>query len=177
MMLVGCASVPLEPREHLDPGTGVTLTVVDQEFVFARSRKDVAANARDYVTLVPVARNESGRIGLHLIAHRWSTVDARISPRVDASRHRLVIVADGRDVRLTPIEALSKDFLGAAVRRPPVNDVQTLGYPIDHATLRYLASSEFLSVSFELAEDALPYTLWTDGRPALRRWLQVVPSL
>jgi hypothetical protein len=175
--LLGCAGLPPpEPREQLDPNTGVTLTVVDQAFVFARSRKDVAANARDYVTLVPVARNEAGKISLHLIAHRWSTVDARVSPRVDASQHRLLIVADGRDVRLSPLAGLQKDLFGAATLRPPVNDVQTLGYPIDHATLGYLARSDFLSLSFELAEDALPYSLWTDGRSALERWLQVVPS-
>ena len=99
--LVGCAALPPpEPAGFLDEDTGVTLTVVAAPLVFARDRRDIAANARDYITLVAVERNQTGKRNLVLLAYRWSTIDRRVNPQADATARALVILADGRDIRL-----------------------------------------------------------------------------
>lgn len=146
--------------------------VVSEPWIFARARKEVAANERDYVTLAAAARNVMGDVRLSLIAHRWSTVDARIAAPSDATGRALIIVADGRDIRLTPTKALPAALsVGNAVLRPPVSQVQTLVYPIDVATLKYIAESSSLSLSFDVSQDPRPYSFWSDGRQALLHFI------
>lgn len=173
LALIGCASAPSgEPRELFDERTGATLLVVHEPSIFARPRKEVAANERDYVTLVAAARNVMGDVRLSLIAHRWSTVDARVAAPSDATGRALIIVADGRDIRLTPLKALPAALSdGDALLRPPVSQAQTLAYPIDVVTLKYIAESSSLSLSFDVSQDPRPYSLWSDGRQALLLFL------
>ncbi len=171
--LVGCASLPApEPPSYLDERTGITLTVVDAPLVLARERRDLAANARDYLTLVGVSRNESGRITSALLLHRWSTIDARVAA-APAAEPKLVIVADGRDIRPQPLAELPKEFRPSATHdlwRPPVSTVATTAYRIDAATLRFIAESRRVSAFIDERGDDLPYVLWRDGRDALARF-------
>jgi hypothetical protein len=169
-----CASLPApEPLTYLDERTGVTLTVVDAPLVLARERRDLAANARDYLTMVAVVRNESGRLTSALLVHRWSTIDTRVAaPSPSATDPRLVIVADGRDIRLTKLDAVPREFEPSDTHdlwRPNVSLVDTTAYRVDAATLRYLAQSTRISAFRDLADDALPFTMWRDGRAALGR--------
>lgn len=171
--LAGCASLPEpEPSSYLDERTGITLTVVDTPLVLARDRRDLAANARDYLTLVAVSRNEAGRITPALLLHRWSTIDARVAAPPGAET-KLVIVADGRDIRPQPLGTLPKEFLPSSTHdlwRPPVSAVATTAYRIDAATLRFIADSARVSAFIDEPGDELPYVLWRDGRAALARF-------
>ena len=171
--LAGCASLPApEPPSYLDERTGITLTVVDAPLVFARDRRDLAANARDYLTLVGVSRNESGRITSALLLHRWSTIDARVATP-PAAEPKLVIVADGRDIRPATLGSLPKEFQPSTTHDlwlPPVSAVATTAYRIDAATLRYIAESARVSAFVDERGDELPYVLWRDGRDALARF-------
>jgi hypothetical protein len=173
-LLVACAALPAPaPLAYLDERTGITLTVVDAPLVLARERRDLAANARDYLTLVAVARNESGRRSSALLVHRWSTIDTRVrtagAPEADP---RLVIVADGRDIRLTRLEPVPREFEPSATHdlwRPDVSQVDTVVYRVDVATLRYIAQSTRVSAFRDVPDDALPFSMWRDGRAALAR--------
>ncbi len=175
IQLAACASVPAPaPAGFLDEDTGVTLTVVAKPLVFARDRRDVAAHARDYVTLVAVERNQTGRRNLVLLAYRWSTIDRRVNPQADADARTLVLVADGRDIRLQPVS----DVLPSELRprpqllQPDVTDVAAVAYRIDEPTLRYLANSQRVSAFYSDARGALPFVLWADGREALKLFTQ-----
>ena len=173
-LLAGCASLPApQPLTYLDERTGITLTVVDAPLVLARDRRDLAANARDYLTLVSVTRNESGRVTAALLVHRWSTIDTRVSTAgAPAADPRLVVVADGRDIRLAPLEPVPREFEpsdGHDLWRPKVSRVDTTAYRVDATTLRYIAQSARVSAFRDVAEDALPFVLWRDGRAALGR--------
>jgi hypothetical protein len=108
-----CVTPPLEPRKVLDERSGISLTVVDQPLVLARERRDVAVQARDYLTLVAAQINESGKRELVWVVHQWSTIDSR-------------------------------------------------------------ADSRRIAASFPESRLTLPFTLWTDGRPALQRFLAEV---
>ncbi|MGH8264254.1 MAG: hypothetical protein ACRET4_12300 [Steroidobacteraceae bacterium] len=69
--LAGAATAH-DPIEYLDEKTAATVTAVHAPLVFARERRDVAANLRDYVTLVAASVNRSGNISYVLIAYFWS---------------------------------------------------------------------------------------------------------
>ena len=51
-LLAGCVTPEPAPRTTLDTNTGVSLIVTDEPVVLARERRDIAAQARDYLTLV-----------------------------------------------------------------------------------------------------------------------------
>jgi hypothetical protein len=173
----GCTALPAPaPRQFLDERTGVTLSVVDVPTVLARERRDIAANARDYLTLVAAERDLMGHRQLVLLVHRWSTIDARVGASDDDESTRLTLLADGRDIQLTPVaEQLPREFTqDARLLRPPVDKVTTLAYQTDIATLRYLVSSRQLSASFDAAKATLPYAMWRDGSESLRQFLDSV---
>lgn len=171
-LLGGCAALPAPaPVEYLDERTGVTLVVADAPLVLARERRDLAANARDYLTLVGVIRDESGRFSPMLLVHRWSTIDARVTPEPVAPPDRLVIVADGRDIRLIPLEPLPREVAARDPRLfwPEDSRAATVAYRADAAVLRYIAESARVSAFFDTPGGDLPYALWRDGRAALGR--------
>jgi hypothetical protein len=169
-----CASLPAPaPLTYLDERTGITLTVVDTPIVLARERRDLAANARDYLTLAAVTRNESGRLTTALIVHRWSTIDNRVAgDGVVSGDARLVMMADGRDIRLTKLAPVPREFEPSDTHRlwrPDVSLVDTAVYRVDAATLRYVAESARVSAHRDVAGDDLPFSMWRDGRAALGR--------
>jgi hypothetical protein len=174
-LLAGCSSLPAPaPINYLDERTGITLTVVDEPIVLARERRDLAANAREYLTLVAATRNQSGRITPVLLVHRWSTIDERVLPLTTPPPESLVIVADGRDLRPTPLKTLPKELSAATDKlwHPQVSRVTSAAYSTDGAQLRWLADSKRLSAFFEAPGEALPYLVWRDGRGALQRFAQ-----
>jgi hypothetical protein len=174
--MLACSALPApELANFLDEDTGISLTVVDQPWILARDRRDVAANARDYLTLVAAERDEMGRRQLVLLVHRWSTIDRRVGGNNDDADQSLVLVADGRDFKLTTLaERLPREFSrNDRLLRPPVSQVATSAYKIDPQTLRYLASSKQVSAFYVDTRATLSYALWQDGRAALQRFLDV----
>ncbi|MFO1400991.1 MAG: hypothetical protein U1F30_07235 [Steroidobacteraceae bacterium] len=168
--LPGCASEPQRaPAEVLDEQTGATLVVVAEPLVFARARLDVAANARDYLTLVAVEANRSGKYAQYLLVHRWSTVDRRMAALPGPDAGRLIIVADGRELEFKPLQPMPAALVRHdRVHYPADTDAVSWAYEVDLATLGYLAGSQQIGV--RLPDDPLdsPFTLWSDGRAALR---------
>lgn len=173
--LDGCAMPPLQPIAVLDERSGASLTVVDQPLVLARERRDVAVQARDYLTMLAAEINESGRRRLVWVVHQWSTIDARASEFQPSPAATLLLVADGRDLRLTPIPNFNADaYLGNAALRPPADaQAMTTVYAVDAAMLEYVAGSEHVYASFPDSRLMLPFAIWNDGRPALLRFLAV----
>lgn len=168
-LLAGCAGAPTrDPTELLDEQTGATLVVVAEPLVFARPRLDVAANARDYLTVVAVEANRSGKYAQYLLVHRWSTVDRRMAGLPPASAGRLIIEADGRMLEFKPVQPMP----AALVRRDRVHlpadaDVVSRAYEVDLATLAYLADSQQIRARLPDEPFDSPFALWADGRAAL----------
>jgi hypothetical protein len=172
--LSACVTPPLEPRNVLDERSGISLTVVDQPLVLARERRDVAVQARDYLTLVAAQINESGQRELVWVVHQWSTIDSRAAEFQPTPGEPLLLVADGRDVRLHPIRSAAAYIQHSALRAPADALAVTTVYAVDDETLQYVAESGRIAASFPESRLTLPFSLWTDGRPALRRFLAEV---
>jgi hypothetical protein len=174
LLSVGCVMPPVEPRVVLDERTGASLTVVDQPLVLARERRDVAVQARDYITLVAAEINEEGRRRLVWVAHQWSTIDTRATDFQPTPGAPLLLVADGRDLRLSQIaDREAANFAqNRALLAPDDANVTTTVYAVDAATLEYVATSTTLSAAFPESRLALPFVIWTDGRGAVLRLLE-----
>ena len=170
--LVGCASGPPETREILDEETGNTFFVATRPLVFARNRTDVAAFTRDYVTLVAVAVNESGKYSEYLLFYRWSTVDRRMLPPPDPNAGELRIQADGRAIDLHPLERVPVSLTSRAeLHEPNHGDAIAHAYKMDLPTLHFLATSRTLEVRLPQEPLDTPFGLWQDGRADLERFV------
>jgi hypothetical protein len=159
------------PKELLDENSGSTLIVVRRPIVLARSRTDVAANVRDYVTLVVAQEDRAGKYSTWLIVHRWSTVDPRIDTARILGSGSLLLVADGRTVALAPVEQPPTFASRGDLLYAPHTSVDTWVYRADLPMLRYVAAAHDLALRF--VDDAFPagYGLWEDGRPELQELL------
>lgn len=173
LVLTACIGQrPAATREVLDEQTGKTLFIAAKPLMFARERTDVAAHARDYVTLIAVAVNESGRYSEYLLMYRWSTVDRRMLPPPEPSAGELRILADERGIDLHPLEKVPSDLAPRAeFPAPNHGDSITRAYKVDLPTLRFIAASRQLSVRLPLEPLDTPFGLWRDGRPDLQRFV------
>jgi hypothetical protein len=172
-MLSACSSAPraAASQEIFDEQTGNTLLVVAKPLVFARTRSDVAAFARDYATLVAVEVDISGKYSDYLLLYRWSTVDPRMSAPPSPSQGELKILADGREIDLKPLEQSPVSLSRRKQLHVPDQGAIVLHeYKIDAATLRFIASSRDLTVRMPQESFDTPFTIYEDGRVALAQF-------
>jgi hypothetical protein len=177
--LPACAGLPTAgSHEIFDEQSGNTVLVVAMPLVFARERTDVAAHARDYVTLVAAELDESGKYSDYLLLYRWSTVDRRMSAPPDPNAGNLRILAEGRTIELTPLERLP---ISLSRRRelhvPDHADVVAHAYRIEVTTLRFIAKARDIVVFMPEEPLATPFKIWEDGRRSLAQFAQRAGAL
>jgi hypothetical protein len=169
-----CAATPadLGPTEYLDETSAATITVVRHPIVFARERRDRAANARDYVTVAAAAVNRSGKITYVLIVYVWSTVDIRGAPRA-AAVDALVLAADDRRIRFTLAGTRAQDQgISVPVHAPPGQNALPNVYATDLPTLRFIAAAGHVAVQVGADDTAPAYELWDDQRISLASFVK-----
>jgi len=169
--LGACAAAPdsVSPSEYLDQTTAATVSVVARPLVFARERPELAAHARDYVTLAAASVNRGGAIEYYIFAYLWSTLDSRNSNGIPPAADNLTIAADDR--RIQPQLAghsLQETGVGSAVRAPPGHHWTLNVYKTDVATLGFIAEAHHLAVIAGSTEGPVTYESWDDQRRALR---------
>lgn len=171
--LTACSSAPARPPQYLDPDTAASVTTVTTPIVFARAHQDVAANARQYVTVAAVSVNRSGHFDYVLLVYLWSTVD----PRLGAHRHpgqNIILLADDRAIRLVRDgSSLHQVGISAPLHAPEHMHGQPRIYRTDLETLKFLGQARRMRLLLEGDEDPRPFDVWTDGRAALRRFASV----
>ena len=159
-------------REYLDEETGATVTLLSQPLVFAYPRPELAANARDYVSLQAAAVNRMGKLSYVLIGYAWSTVDPRMREEPLATPDLLVLRADDRRIQLNARGHTAREAgIGMAVDAPAGANATPTAYGTDLATLRFIAESRQLSLALDTERTTLIYDLWEDRRPALNRFV------
>lgn len=173
IVLTACSFAPERPPEYLDPETAASVTTVATPMVFARAHQDVAANARQYITVAAVSVNRSGKYEYVLLAYLWSTVD----PRLGADRHpgqNMILLADDRAIRLVRDgHSLHEVGISTPLHAPEHVRGQPRIYRTDLDTLKFLARARRVRLLLEGDEDPRPFDVWTDGRDALRQFTSV----
>jgi hypothetical protein len=158
------------PTEYLDEHTGATVTIAYKPLVFARERSERAANMRDYVNLTAASVNRGGKVEYVLIAYLWSTLDPRFADVLNADS--MVLVADDRRIALNANGKQPSDLgIVETVQAPPGQNLKPLVFPIDLATLRFIAAAHKVALQVAAGEDAFSYDLWEDQRAALGRFV------
>jgi hypothetical protein len=169
--LGACASAPdsASPKEYLDETTAATVSVVAKPLVFAHERPELAAHARDYVTLAAASVNRGGTIEHYIFAYLWSTLDNRNRDGVPPTADNLTIAADDRRINPQLVGHTSKEGgVGSAIRAPPGHHWTLNVYRTDLATLGFIAEAHRLAVISGPAEVPTTYESWDDQRRALR---------
>lgn len=170
LSLSGCATAPSAPHSVLDERTGVTINAVSAPLVFVRIHGDANTGARDYVTLVAAEQDNAGRYTDLFLMYRWSISFHGMAPEPAQNAGRLVLLADGHDIELQPLERIPVDIsLAKALFVPEGDRVAKYAYHVSLETMRAVAASHELAVRLpqEPEEPQTPFTLWRDGRPAL----------
>ena len=175
LVLCACAAPAGDspPREYLDEETGATVTLQSESLVFAYSRRELAANARDYVTLQAAAVNRNGKLSYVLISYVWSTVDPRMRDEPLPNPDQLVLQADDRRLRLnTGGHTAHEAGIGMTVDAPSGANSPPTVYGTDLATLRFIAESRHLALAVDTERSTLVYDLWEDRRADLARFVR-----
>jgi hypothetical protein len=161
------------PREYLDEETGATVTLESQPLVFAYQRRELAANARDYVSLQAAAVNRGGKVSYVLISYVWSTVDPRMRDEPLPTPDVLMLRADDRRIQLNAHGHTAREAgIGMAVDSPAGSNATPTVYSTDLATLRFIAESRQLALALDTQTTTLIYDLWQDRRPALAHFVR-----
>jgi hypothetical protein len=175
LLLIACLALTggKQPEEYLDEETAATITVVGEPLVFANPRRDLAANARDYVTVAAAAVDRAGKISYVLITYIWSTVDPALRRDALPSPEALIVQADDRRIEYH-LEGHSahEAGIGLPVHAPPGSAAAPNVYHTDLATLRFLAEARRLRVLPPSDSPMAAYELWDDRRTALRAFVR-----
>ena len=97
--LLGCSTQSAHELSSLDPRTGVTVTRAAEYVIFARDNSAMAAYARDFAYLGPVAVNHSGAREYYLWIGLWGSMRTDLTEVRDAFES-LTIIADGEPMPL-----------------------------------------------------------------------------
>ena len=168
LTLICCkAAGPPRPNEYLDPVTAAMVSSVKAPMIFARAHQDVAANARQYATIVGASVNRSGHYEYILLVYLWSTVDARLGVGAHPG-DTLVLLADDRAIRLQRDGRSLKDVgIAARLLAPMHMRGPPRVYKTDRETLQFTSTARHVRLQLEGDQDARPFDLWKDGRRQL----------
>ncbi|NJD31180.1 MAG: hypothetical protein FIB04_04775 [Gammaproteobacteria bacterium] len=166
---LAAASCASGPGQDVASRTGAAAdaraTVAYGTLVFARERPELAAHARDYLTLVPVAVGPAGSQSLYFYGYVWSTIDKRGLRASDDAAGQFELIADDRRIPLAPVQA-TPDELGLAVPpvRAPSGSARLLIAATSRETLEFLAAAGKVRAVRVDGDKAERYELWS-GNP------------
>jgi hypothetical protein len=152
-------------REYVDETTAASITASAGVLIFARERTDLAVNARDYVTLVPVEINRSGKRACFWSGYLWSTIDRRNRQPWLAEGDDLVLLADGRPLPLRISGKTLKDQGAAEPITPsPARNAIPVLFPATVEEIAYVAHATEVRIELLHAGTNETFVLWK-GRP------------
>lgn len=142
-----------------------TVTVAQGTLVFARERPELAAHARDYLTLVPVAVGGTGSQSLYFYGYVWSTIDKRGLPSSDDDAGQFELIADDRRIPLAPVPVTPRELeLAVPPMRAPSASARLVVSATDRETLEFLASAGTIRAVLVQPGGSVRYELWS-GNP------------
>jgi hypothetical protein len=152
-------------REYVDETTAASITAANEALIFARERTDLAVNARDYLTLVPVEINRSGKRALFWSGYLWSTIDRRNRQPWLAEGDELVLLADGRPMPLRSSgKTLRDQGVAEPITAPPARRAIPVLFPATAEEIAYLAGASDVRIELLHSATSESFLLWK-GRP------------
>lgn len=156
-------------REYVDEITAASITASTDTLLFARERTDLAVNARDYITLIPVEINRTGTRTCFWSGYLWSTIDRRGRQSWLAEGDELVLLADGRPIRLRSSGKTLEDQGAAQPISPsPARTAIPVLFPATPEEIAYVAHAAEVRVALLHSGTSESFVLWK-GRPGALR--------
>jgi hypothetical protein len=157
-------------RQYLDRSTAATVTAMDRPLVFAHERASLAANARDYMSLVAIDVNRGGNHRLYWFCFVWTTIDDGGQLAAEAPNAEWLLLADARPIALRRASATPRDLgIGETPVDRPVRNATAVVFETDAEVLGYLTAANQLSLR---RADGTDYALWRDARDELKAFLR-----
>jgi hypothetical protein len=160
--------------EYLDPQTAMTVRVVAEPFIYGRDVPELAVNARDFLSMGPVALDNMGQHRFFLALISWSTIDrARIGAPTPALPDRLGIGSHEWPVTShTPRELGAGDLL----LEPPVARIGDTWVEVRANDIRALAAEPPETLDVWVDGVRQRYTLWRRADGALTEFASTLPA-
>ncbi len=164
-------------REYVDEITAVSITVPVESLLFARERTDLAANARDYITLTPLEINRTGQRACYWFGYVWSTIDRRNRQPLLLEGDELVLLADGRPIALKMERRQLRDLgVGEPPTRPPVRGAVPVLFAATPEEIAYVARAREVHVELIRGGENEPFPMWKDARDSVQAFVDRVDA-
>lgn len=177
--LLGCSSAPTV-KSWLDPVSSATITAQNQPLIVARDEQTRSIDERDFAQLTAVEVNRMGERRLYLVAVLWSSAQQTRTAReeLEQSFARVELRMGDRSTTLARHQGdIAELGIGQSPLPLPSAGTQQLFFPIEHADLTALASSNRVQlVALGQADEPQRYVEWQDGRRSLSDFLNQLPG-
>jgi hypothetical protein len=169
--MAACTSLPSSPRDLLDERTGITVSVVGAPIELEREPNGVAAH--DFLTLIAVQKDDEGKHTAFILLYRWAVYYGGSPFSPGAGSGELLIDVDGRSIELQPLPHLPVGLPGPKdLFVPDTSESAMRAYVTDLETMRLISTGHGLIVRLPKESPTGSFTLWHDGRPALRQFVE-----
>ena len=178
LVLGGCASEGPRVTEYLDPDTAVTIRALGAPLNYAHAAPELAANARDYLSLGVVEVNNMGARKHYLALVSWSTINReRVGAPAAPVPERIAVMVGGRQREFKPVGHESRSLgIGGALFMPPSGYVGESWYAVTPADLRALAAAPPDTIEVEQESGRIDYEWWRGDRAALAEFVRDIPD-
>ena len=178
LILAGCTSEGPRVSEYLDPETAVTVRALAEPLLYAHAAPELAANARDYLSLGLVEVNNMGARKHYLALVSWSTINReRVGAEPAPVPEQIEITLAGHPHEFKPVGHESRSLgIGGALFRPPSGYVGESWYLMTAAEVRALAAAPPDSIGLPQESGRVEYETWRGDRGALAEFVRDIPD-
>jgi hypothetical protein len=178
LILAGCTSEGPRVSEYLDPETAVTVRALAEPLLYAHAAPELAANARDYLSLGLVEVNNMGARKHYLALVSWTTINReRVGAEPAPVPERIEITISGHPHEFVPIGHESRSLgIGGALFRPPSGYVGESWYAMTTAEVRALAAAPPDSIGLPQQSGRVDYETWRGDRGSLAEFVRDIPD-
>ncbi|HUO81194.1 MAG TPA: hypothetical protein VMU00_13715 [Steroidobacteraceae bacterium] len=178
LLLGGCAAEQPRVHEYLDPQTAVTIRTLAAPLMFAHEAPELAANARDYLSLGVVEVDNMGARRHYLALVSWSTINrAHLGAASAPVPERIELTLGGQPRELAPVSHEPRSLgIGGTPFRPASGYVGEAWYAVTPAELRALAAAPAGPIVLLADGVRVTYGWWRGDEAALREFVRDIPG-
>jgi hypothetical protein len=178
LLVGGCTTGDSRVSEYLDPQTAVTIRALAEPLIYAHDAPQLAANARDYLSLGVVEVNNMGARKHYLALVSWSTIDRKRAGVAPIPAPERIEVAFGGSTREFPLVSHEPRSLGigGTLYRPPSGYGGESWYAVTPAELRVLAATPPASIALFDESGRTTYLSWRGAGASLAEFVRDIPD-
>jgi hypothetical protein len=178
LVVGGCTTDSTRVSEYLDPQTAVTIRALAEPLIYAHEAPELAANARDYLSLGVVEVNNMGARTHYLALVSWSTINrARVGVAPTPAPERIEVALGGTTREWAPRSHEARSLgVGGTLFRPPSGYAGESWYAVTVADLRALAATPPSSITLLQESGRITYLAWRGADAALAEFVRDIPD-